>query len=54
MLAIPCTVRTLGGIAQEYGEQLVHSAADVVLKERRKLVLIVRDRSYPRFFWKTY
>ena len=53
MLAIPCTMRMLGSIAQGYGEHLVHSAADVVLKERRKLVLIARGRSYPKFIWRT-
>ena len=53
MLAIPCTIRTPGNIAQGNGEHLVHSAADVVLKERRKLVLIARGRSYPKFIWRT-
>ena len=42
MVVIPCSIRTLACIAHGVGEHLVHRAADVVLKERRRLVLVTR------------
>ncbi len=48
MVVIPCTMGSLGAIAQGVGRHLIHRAGEVFLKEKRPLILVVRETPLSR------
>ena len=47
MIVVPCSMKTVAGIAQGYSDNLLLRACDVMIKEQRKLILVTRESCRP-------